>query len=105
MPLPRGILSLMKDTISAQPRANDDAYGTKTYGASVSVRARVMYDQKRIWAADGTQTYSTTQVIAEDVPTLTADGKITLPDGTSPPIRSIKHPSWPDGSKHMEIYL
>lgn len=106
MPIPAPIRALMKDTVTVKTKVTDDAYGNKVLSAGTSVRARVEYGRKRMWGTNGEFVDSTVQVyLADDVPGLTPDGEVTLPDGTKPPMRDVRRHAFPDQSRSVEIYI
>lgn len=83
-----------------------DGYGKPTYATAGSTySALVQYDQKLVRAFDGTEKISTAQVIMACTGTINPDDKITLPDGTSPPILNISKLSDDEGQHHVEVYF
>lgn len=106
MPLPRAITVLMKADVIVKTKTNEDGYGKKVLSSGTPCKAYVDYNQRRVWTDQGEWLNSAVQAyLAVDFPTLTTEGEVTLPDGTKPPIRGVRRPAWPDGSRHTEVFF
>ena len=84
-------LNLMNQTITYMPRTGSDIYNVPTYGAGVVLRARVQDTIERLQLDTTEELIAVTVIYCENngitVPQTT--GKITLTDGTSPPILAV----------------
>lgn len=107
MAVPAAIKKLMLDTVTIQLKSTEDAYGNQTYGTAFTVKCYVDRKEQRILSTGGEEmSVSGVQAyLAEDQPSLTPEAKIVLPDGTSPPIKVVHRPAWPDGSRHTVVYF
>jgi len=102
--LPNAITVLMKDDVTIKKKVNEDGYGNITT-TSISSKAYVDYRKRMISRTDGDMIASDVQVYPEvDVPDL-EEGSVLLPDGTELPIKSVRRPAWPDGTRHTEVFL
>ena len=81
---------LMNQTVSHAEFAGRSEYGVPTYGSSVEYSARVVYKQKFIRKADGSEVLSQGQVWLQSNVVATVEDEITLPDGSTPPILAIE---------------
>lgn len=103
-------LELMPDTVSIQDVSSRDKYGKRSYGTAASYRARVREKLERIMNLEGREDWAKTKVwIAPNadgtLPTLTTDSKVTLPDGSTPPILAIERIPDEDGYHHMVVWF
>jgi hypothetical protein len=103
--IPSAIRAQMKDTITGTLTVTRDAYGVEVAGAAFSVKGRVEHETKRLWSSKGEELFSSTQVYMEDVPGLTPESTVVLPDGSSPKIRDMKRLAWPNGALHLEVFF
>ncbi len=97
---------MMPDTITYEKMLTRDIYGKPaTYDYPVTYKARVSGAMKRIPSRTpgGQDLVATTSVWCADIPTIQADDRITLPDGTKPPILSFDHVSDETGDHHTKI--
>lgn len=104
--IPTPIAALMRDVVTLEVMTDKDAYNAKVFAAPVSMICRVEQGDTRTWTKggdDGDITF--TVYTSDDVPGFTAEGRITLPDGSRPAIRSVQRHSWPDGSQHLVVSL
>lgn len=88
----------LQATVAFSRCTGTDAYGTLTYGASVSLRAIVEFKQQQIANADGIVVASRLTVLFLDIAALTAatagtgvtlKDKIVLPNGETGPIINL----------------
>lgn len=104
MNLPAGILVRMKDEVSVKDYVTDDAYGNAVYSATPTlIKGRVENRYRRVTSLSGEEIMSAKQLYIPDITTMTAQSQVTLPDGTTPKIRSFARLSWPNGANHIEI--
>lgn len=105
MPLPSAITTLMKETVTVKTESTEDAYGNKTF-ASASIKAYVDYKRRTFRGIGGTDVISEVQVyLAEDVAALKVEDELTLPDGKVRRVKEVRRPAWPDGTRHVEVFL
>lgn len=83
------VTAYLNQTVTLEPYASTDAYGARTYGAAASVSARVVRKRQEIRDAGGETRISKAQVLIEGDQSVSLSDRITLPDGTMPPILSI----------------
>ncbi len=96
----------MTETVTVKTLTTTDAYGNAVLSTAATAKARIERGTKRTWSKDGTEVVSGVQVYLDrDFPTLTAEGQITMPDGTTPPIRDVKRHRWPNGAHSIEVYF
>lgn len=105
MTLPSAISSLFSDTVTVRVFMGEDAYGSPIYGTAVQMPARVTYVRSIVATPQGNEFVTATVVYMDDVPGFAEDSEITLPDGTVRKVDKFTRPSWPDGSRHLEVML
>jgi len=100
-------LDLMPATVTHQSVIARNEYGAPTtYSAATSYRARVFQKARRVInRVNGQDEISSVQVWIAGLPSLALDGKIILPDGSTPRIMSWDVPTDEVGEHHMKVYL
>lgn len=103
-------LELMPETVQIAPLSSRDEYGAPTYGPNVSRRARVLEALEKVVDDDGREVMATTLVwVAPDptagLPVVSVRDRVTLPDGSTPPLLRVERVSDEDGPHHLKIYL
>lgn len=100
-----GLLLLLNQMITIAPATGLDSEGMRTYGAAVSSAALVIGKQKMVRDAQGHDAVSSVQVYVDGTVLVTAESRITLPDGTQPVILAVS--SYPDENgviDHKVVY-
>jgi len=102
------VLALMTDTISVAPFVSNDAYGVSSHGTAVEYPCRVEHRQSYVRGRDGRTLPIQTVVYvfpssAGVLPGATPQSRVTLPDGSSPPVLATEAYSYDDMS-HEVIY-
>ncbi len=82
--------AFMTSTITVEPWKSQDQYGVPTYDAKISIVARISEKPTRVLDATG-QTVVTGAVAWTDAGStvITAKDRITLPDGSQPPLLAV----------------
>ncbi len=96
----------LDETVTIAPFAgghNPD--GTPKYGLPVAHPARVEQRMQLVRAATGDERTSKATILLEDIPTATVQDRLTLPDGTHPPILALERPKLPRGLTYLVIYV
>lgn len=97
---------LMKDTVTHYQMSSRDSYGAITYGSGTEYQSRVVYKRELVRDSNGNQVVSKGVVWFMAYVNINPDqDKITLPDGTSPPILAVER--FPDnvGDNHTKLYF
>lgn len=95
---------LMTDTATWYALASRDSFGVPTYGSSgTSYAARLIRRHKLVRDARGDQVVSSAQLWLAGAPAIAPDDKVTLSDGTSPPIVAIDRFQDEDGASHTVV--
>jgi hypothetical protein len=99
-------LELMPHTIQYHVFVGRDSYAKPTYALPTSYRARVLYKQRFVQRPDGSM------VLARGFAWLAADSfvsqsedKLTLPDGSEPPILFAETVPDESGTHHVKIWF
>jgi hypothetical protein len=104
MNLPAGLLVRMKDEVSIRNYVTDDAYGNPVFESVPAItNGRLENRYRRMTSINGEEIVSTKQLYIPDVAGMSPQSQVTLPDGTTPKIRSFARLSWPNGAYHIEI--
>lgn len=99
------LTDLMIESISVAAVASKDAYGKRTWGSPSTIsNCRVQTGDHKILDSLGQEKVANGRIYVPGAPTLTLNDKITLPDGSSPPILSIERFGDENGSHHSVIH-
>jgi len=80
----------IQPTIAHEPYAEDDGYGGVTYGAAVTRYVIASKSIKQVIGQSGQITVSNSQVLILANVAVNFRDRITLPDGTQPPIIGVQ---------------
>lgn len=99
------LLEIMVDTITLAAVSTKDAYGKRTWATASSVtNCRVQTGSHKVIDNAGAEAVAVGKVYVPGSPTLTLNHKLTLPDGTSPPILQVERVGDEIGSNHTVIH-
>jgi hypothetical protein len=100
----------MVHTVTHEPYLSQNDYGEEAYGPAVTIQARVVYKPELISTGAGEaasavrQVVSTALVYCSGVPAWGMRDRITLPDGSQPPIIQVR--TYPDeDSDHHQVVV
>jgi hypothetical protein len=94
----------MHDEITWEPALTRDVHGqVATYGPAVQLECRVTYRNRMTRDTTGTEKISTTTIYVAGAPGIDVADRITLPDGSQPPIITRKKFPHEDEMAHEEI--
>lgn len=95
---------LFPQTVTIASLSSRAAYGKQTFGSATSYSARVVDKAQKIRDPDGQEVLARTVVWVQGTPTVTPQDRITLPDGTTPPILNAE--KYPDesGDHHVKVF-
>ena len=96
---------LMKERVTIAPFVSRDSYGVPTYGSGVSYKCRIGHSSKWVRKSDGSIVVASAAVWIEGSPEITPQAKLTLPNGSTPPIISVDRFFDDRGAHHVKIYL
>lgn len=85
-------LDMLACSVTHEPRISRDEYGAPTFGAATSYTARIQYKTQMVRANSGEDVLASGSIIFGTVLSVTADDRITLPDGSQPLIISWESP-------------
>lgn len=105
MPLDPDLLALMPHSVTIAHKTGQDQYGAPTWGAGTAWQARVEGKVTLVRDAQGLQAVSRSQVYLSGVAGTGIRDKVTLPNGTSPPILSVATVPDETGDSFEVIYL
>lgn len=106
MALPEELVALMHDEVTLEPVSGlPDRNNNFSYGAPVTVGCYLVRENKRALDRRGRELISTVQVfLANPDLVVTADDRLTLPDGTKPAIIEVHSAKDEDGNNYwLEI--
>jgi head-tail adaptor len=101
-------LSFMDSTVTVSTRSGHSNYGEATYStSSATYRARIVEKPGFIREAAGEtiQFSHTLWIRSTGSVSITATDRITLPDGTKPPIVAVERIPDEDGEHHVKVML
>lgn len=97
-------LEMMPHTVVVSTRTGHSAYGTAAYSTSGSTyRARVVTKPGFVRTSQGETVEARTVAWIASTGTITVDDKVTLPDGTSPPLALVERYADEDGNNHCKV--
>lgn len=96
---------LMPDTVTWAALTGRDQYAKPTYGSGTTFTARVVRQHKLVRDAAGDQIVSTAHAWLAGSPAISPQDKVTLSDGTSPPIITIERFPDESGPSHTKVYF
>lgn len=99
----KATLLLLNQTVTIAPATGVDGYAQPTFGTGVLVNAVVFGKQKVVKNAQGQDVLSTAQTFVNGTTAVTTSSKITLPDGTTPPILAVATFPDADGTTHHKV--
>lgn len=108
MPFTRPLLDLMPDTVVVTaPAASTapDPYGRRSFSTSASTYQCRWTPIHRSYRQDQQTVTEVGTLVIASTSTLPDQAKITLSDGTSPPVLSVKYPHDEDGQHHIRVTL
>ena len=99
-------LDFCPHTVTVEPFSSIDQYGTMTYGAAVSRKARVQGKTQMVTTVAGEEAVSHITVYMAPG-TIGAQDRLTLPapfTPTQPSILDVRHVSDENGQHHIAVY-
>lgn len=101
-PLAEELVDLMNDTVVLEPVSGPpDKFNNFTFGPAVEVDCYLVRSNKRALNRSGRELISTVQAILADPDlTVTADDRLTLPDGSQPAIIEVHSASDEEGNAY-----
>jgi hypothetical protein len=105
MTIDTALTDIMVDTITLAAVSAKDAYGKHTWSTAVTVaNCRVQTGNHKVVDATGVEAIAVGKVYVPGSPALSLFDKVTLPDGTQPPIITIDRVGDEIGSNHTVIH-
>lgn len=104
-PLDQALIDMMIDEITLEPCTSKDKFNDLTFGTPVTnIKCQIYRMNKRALDRAGREVTSTVQVILStpELP-VSADDRLTLPDGTHPPIIEVLAAKDEVGPYYLEI--
>ena len=98
-------LDMLTETVAIKPWSSQDEYSEPTYGTSVNYKARVSGKRTLVRNAEGQEVVSTHAVYLGQYLAASTKDEITLPDGTKPPILSVKQSPDDAGGYATVLYV
>ena len=97
------LLDLLPSTVRLEPHMGADVYSKPSWGNPVEAAARVVYVEHKTTDDAGQEIVARGKVFLGGVYSVTTKHRITLPDGTQPPIVRVN--KYPDesGNDHEVI--
>jgi hypothetical protein len=106
MSLEASLQQLMVETVTVAPVTAKDAYGKRTWGTATTFSScRVQTGNYKVLDSNGQEKVSEGRVYFPNKPTITLNDKITLPDGSTPPILSVDFFGDERGDHHTIVHF
>lgn len=102
------LLTLMPSTVKISTRSSHNAYGEPTF-SNTTTKYRCRWTQKPGFVrGPGGEEVAYTDVVwarSTGATSITVTDRVTLPDGSSPPVRAVETLRDEDGVHHRVIYM
>lgn len=99
------LLETMTDYVTVEPKVDQDAYTKPVYGErSEPIRCRIDGQQKLVRDTQGRTVVSTLTIIASRPVDIKVGDRVTLGDGTQPPVLAIDQMPDERGAYYTVIY-
>ncbi|MBC7340955.1 MAG: hypothetical protein H5U02_00615 [Clostridia bacterium] len=85
----RDFLAWLKETVLVEKFSGRDKYARPSYAAPVSYPCRIQRKVKLVRDAQGAEVVSTCQIYLDGGADVGVEDRITLPDGSRPPIVNV----------------
>ena len=102
------LLTLLPSTLKVSTRSSHSNYGEPSFAATTSsYRCRVLQKPGYLRMADSEEVAykAVAWVRSTGATSITASDRVTLPDGTRPPVLSVERYSDEDGPNHCMVYF
>lgn len=97
---------MMPHTVTHEEFASRDEYGLPAYGSPASLKARVSYRPHKVRTPAGDEVVARGEVWLNTAgTTVDTEDRITLPDGSTPPILSVDGLSDELGAHHAKVHF
>lgn len=101
------LLALLQQRVTIEPYTEADPFGAPGYGPPVEYPARVVGEMRMVRTPDGEEVVSSTKVTIPGPPdgpeAVDPRSRITLPDGSQPPI--LAAPGYPDETGTIDHHV
>ena len=99
------LTDIMIDTITIASVSAKDSYGKRTWNSPTSItNCRVQSGTYKVHDPAGVEVVAQGKVYVPGAPTVTVNHKLTLPDGTTPPILAIARLGDQESAHHIVLY-
>lgn len=99
------LTDLMVQTITIAAVSSKDAYGKRSWASPTSItNCRVQTGSHKVLDTVGQETIAEGKVYVPNNPSVTVNSKLTLPDGTTPPILAVETFGDERGNHHLVIH-
>lgn len=106
MSLDSPLAELMVDTVTIAAVSTKDAYGKRAWSSPTTFTGcRVQQGDHKILDSLGQEKVANGRVYLANAPTVTLNDKLTLPDGSSPPILAISRLRDERGAHHTILHF
>lgn len=95
----------MPTDISIASFVSQDKYGERTFGAPAITKARLQYREERIAIASGEEVVARGRVYLAALTGVQPEDMVTLPDGETPEILSVRRVNDEAGPHHEVIFF
>jgi hypothetical protein len=90
-------------SVTIEPITGYGAHGTPTYGAGVVVPCYINSKLQNVLGPDGNEVVSDTYILIDGAVSANPYDRVTLPDTTKRPVKSVSSANLPDGSTAMKV--
>lgn len=81
---------MFNQTVTIEPYSSANAYGESSFSTGVAYLARTETKARLFRRSDGVEVVAVAVTYLADAPTVSTKDRITLPDGTKPPIVAVE---------------
>lgn len=96
---------LTASSVTHAAAVSQGRYGSYEYGAGTSYAARISTRPRRLRRGDGQEVQLSAVVWLESSVNVKVEDRLTMPDGTTPPIVAVERVFDEVGAHHTKLYL
>lgn len=95
---------LFPHSVTIAPFSSSNAYAESSFGSGVAYTARTEAKTRIFKRSDGIDIVAVAVTYLADAPTISTKDRITLPDGTQPPIVAVENMPDESGTYYTAVY-
>lgn len=103
MAIERSLVELMQQSVTVAPYSSVNDYGEATYGTGVAYTCRISGKSRLLHDAQGREWLVVNTITLSSAPALSPRDKVTLADGSTPPLLAVETVYDEAGAHHVVL--